>query len=116
LHRFQQTAHVGAEAFLETLSTQHLSHQSLPDVLINSGLLNEPQARRIWAEMLDCAPADSSEFKMNRELYSEVGPAFWWFHRLAPVSWETIAAAALPHPLVMHWLAHKMGAPKPCGR
>jgi hypothetical protein len=110
LHRFQQTAHVDVEAFLETLSTQHRSRQSLPDVMINSGLLNEPQARRLWAEMLACAPADSSEFTLHEELYSEVGPAFWWFHRLVPLTWETIAAAAPPHPLMLHWLACRMGA------
>jgi hypothetical protein len=110
LHRFQQSAHIPSEVFLETLSTQHLSHQSLPDVMISSGLLKEPQARRIWAEMLDCAAVDSSEFKVNQDLYSEVGPAFWWFHRLVPLNWDNIAAAAPPHPLVKHWLANKMGA------
>ena len=110
LQRFQQTAHIASDAFLETLSTQHRSRQSLPDVMISAGLLNEPQARRIWAEMLDCAPADSREFTVNRELYTEIGAAFWWFHRLVPMAWDIIAAAVSPHPLVIRWLAEKMGA------
>jgi adsorption protein B len=110
LERFREAAHQTPDAFLELLSRQHASRQSLPDVLVNRGLLTEPQARRLWAEVLECAPADSSEFQLDEELYRQIGPAFWWFHRLVPVTIEVVATAGPPHPQLAEWLARKVGA------
>jgi adsorption protein B len=110
LTRFHQAANASADAYLEALRSRHTSRQSLPDVLVDKGLMSEPQARRLWGECLDCFPCDSAEFALCAELYREIGPPFWWLHRMLPITWGTIATAAPLHPLLVEWLARKMGA------
>ncbi len=108
--RLHRVAIVENQTFLEALSSQHTTRRSLPDVLVDMGMVTEPQARRVWSEIVGCAPVDSKECSLNQELYLHFGPVFWWVHRLLPITWDIIATAVPPHPAMTDWLARKMGA------
>jgi adsorption protein B len=106
--RFQQAAAVEASVLLEALSSQHAAHRSLPDMMVDMGMLAESQARRIWAESLGCLPSELAGLTLNQELYRKVGPVFWWLHRMVPVGEHTICAGATPHPDMIEWLTTKI--------
>jgi bacteriophage N4 adsorption protein B len=106
---FRQAGNVEPHTFVEALSSHHASRRSLPDVMIDMGLLTEPHARQIWAEALNCPPAAPDELRLNLETYYTVGPSFWWMHRMVPVGPETIVTAAPPHPDLIAWLQQKIG-------
>jgi bacteriophage N4 adsorption protein B len=106
---FRQAGNVEPQAFVEALSSHHASRRSLPDVMIDMGLLTEPHARQIWAEALNCRPACADERPFNLETYYRVGPSFWWMHRMVPVGPDTVVTAAPPHPDLIAWLEEKIG-------
>jgi hypothetical protein len=110
VERFRQAARVEPKIFQEALSSQQATGQSLPDVLVASGVLAEAEARRIWAASLEYPPIDLKDFGLNQDLYFKVGPSFWWLHRMLPVTTVTVATAARAHPQMLEWLAGKMGA------
>jgi bacteriophage N4 adsorption protein B len=108
---FRRSTALGPLVFLEALSSQHANRHSLPDVMVDMGLLAEPEARRLWAASLGCPPATASKFELNRDLYLKAGPVFWWLHRMLPVQQGTVLTAARPHPQLIDWLAGLMGTP-----
>ena len=106
--RFQQTADVDAGVLLEALSSQYATHRTLPDMMVDMGMLGEAQARRVWAECLACPPAALAAPGLDRGLYDAVGPIFWWLHRMLPVDSGTICTGTSPHPTLAQWLAGKI--------
>lgn len=107
---FRQAGNVDPRVFVEALSSHHATRRSLPDVMIDMGLLSEPQARQIWAEALNCTPASIDELRLDQELFFRAGPSFWWLHRMIPVGSGTVATAGPPHPELIEWLGQKLGA------
>jgi bacteriophage N4 adsorption protein B len=110
LERFRQAARLQPANFLELLSNKHASTRSLPDVLIDSGALNEADARRLWAETIGCPPLDVREFPFNQEIYFRIGPSFWWLHRMLPITPISLATSAPPHPQLALWLSQQLRA------
>jgi len=108
--RFRQAARVEPKVFLDALSSQQATGQSLPDVLVAKGMLAEAEARRLWAATLELPALDLRDLGLNQELYFKVGPSFWWLHRMLPVTTATVACAAQAHQQMLEWLAGKMGA------
>lgn len=109
--RFRQAAGVETTAFLEMLGSQHLSRRSLPDVMIDRGMLSEPDARRLWAETLGLPAANLADLTLNQERYFRVGPSFWWLHRMMPINGERIATAIPVHRQLTEWMVTKLGSP-----
>ena len=107
--QFKQFAGVNVSALRDAIHRQHESHQSLPDVMVDMGLLHEPVARWIWAESLGIPPCELLETQLNQELYLKVGPSFWWLHRMLPILGGPVATAAPPHGQLTAWLESKMG-------
>jgi len=105
--RFQRAAGVDANVLLEALSSQFATRPSLPDMMADMGMLTETQARRVWAECLGCLPFESAEPALNHELYLNVGPVFWWLHRMLPLEPLAIWTATRPHPEMAEWLRAK---------
>jgi bacteriophage N4 adsorption protein B len=103
--RFQQAAGVESGVLLEALSSQYATHRSLPDMMVDMGMLSDAQARRVWAESLDCLPSEGEELSLNQELYHDIGSVFWWLHRMLPVGPRVICTGATPHPEAIDWLA-----------
>jgi adsorption protein B len=110
LDRFRQAARLEPAAFLDLLSTQHAARHSLPDVLADTGVLPEAEARRLWAETIGCPPLDTREFLFNQDLYFRIGPTFWWLHRMLPITQITVATSAPPHPQLALWLSTKLAS------
>ncbi len=107
--RFRQAADADGQFFLEALGSQHARRQSLPDVMVDLGMLSAPDARRLWAETLDLPPSELPELTLNQERYFRVGPSFWWLHRMLPVNGERIVVAAPLHGRMMTWFTDKLG-------
>src|SRR5207245_10010219 len=59
--RFRQAANLDQAAFLEVISDEARTGQSLPDVLVAKRLLSAAGARKLWAEAIGCAPFDGAE-------------------------------------------------------
>src|SRR5205823_11717361 len=72
--QFQQAAGVESSVLLEALSSQYATHRSLPDMMVDMGMLSEDRARRVWADSLGCRPAGRAELTLNQELYRDAGP------------------------------------------
>jgi hypothetical protein len=106
--QFQQAARLETSDFLETLINQFAVRRSLPDVLIDRGLMDEAAARRLWAETLGCPPWDTKEFTLDRESYRKFGPSYWWLHRMLPAGNHKVLTAAVPHPQTAAWLSAKL--------
>jgi adsorption protein B len=107
---FRQAAGVDPRAFLEALSSQHATRRSLPEVMIDMGLLAEPAARQLWANALNCPAARLDTLQLNQEFYFRIGPSFWWLHRMLPLAGNVIATAGPPHPDLAAWLEEKLRA------
>ena len=103
--RFQQAAAVDASILLEALSSQYATHRSLPDMLVDMGMLTETEARIVWAETLGCLPSKPGGLTLNEGLYRKVGPIFWWLHRMLPTAERAVCTGATPHPDLVEWLA-----------
>jgi adsorption protein B len=108
IRQFQQAAKLGTPEFLDTLINQSAVRRSLPDVLVDRGLMNEVPARRLWAETLGCPPWDTKEFTLDRESYRKFGPSYWWLHRMLPAGNNKVLTAAVPHPQTVAWLSAKL--------
>ena len=106
---FRRSTALGPLVFLEALSSQHANRHSLPDVMVDMGLIGEPEARRLWAANLGCPPSGLFRIQLNRDLYLKAGPVFWWLHRMLPVQEDTVLTAARPHPQLIDWLGELMG-------
>jgi hypothetical protein len=106
--RFRQAAGVETPVFLEMLSSRHVSRQSLPDVMIDRGMLSEPDARRLWAETLGLPAANLADVTLNQERYFRAGPSFWWLHRMMPLNGERIATAIPIHAQLAEWMMTKL--------
>lgn len=110
LERFRQATRLQQAAFLEAISSKYPARLSLPDVLADSGVLREADARRLWAETIGCPPLDVREFTFNQDLYFRIGPTFWWLHRMLPITEVSLAVATPPHPQLAVWLSEKLRA------
>jgi len=106
--RLLHSANVAVPDSLEILVNQHATLRSLPDVLLDRGLLEEARARELWAEGLHCASWDLKGFALDQSAYQAAGPAFWWLHRMLPAGGGKIVTAAMPHPDAVTWLAGKL--------
>jgi adsorption protein B len=107
--KFRRSGSLDAVVFLDALSSQQAGRHSLPDVVVDMALLSEGEARRAWAEVLECPPSTFSQLTIDQEPYFRAGPFFWWIHRMLPVQNKKIAIAARCHPRMASWLAEKMG-------
>jgi bacteriophage N4 adsorption protein B len=107
---FRAATRMEPQTFLATVSEHYAARQSLADTLGNAGVLAESEARRLWAETIGYPPLDVRSFSPFQKLYFEVGPTFWWIHRLYPISALSIATGQPVHPALKEWLANKMGA------
>lgn len=107
--RFQQAAGVESGVLLEALSSQYATHRTLPDMMVDMGMMDADRAARIWAECLGCPPSLPGDLPLDRALYDRLGPVFWWLHRMLPAGPRTIRAGASPHPDLVEWVAGKTG-------
>jgi len=107
--KFRRSGSPDAVVFLDALSSQQAGRNSLPDVIVDMAMLNETEARTIWADILDCPACRFPQLNLDQETYYQVGPFFWWLHRLLPVQNGKIASAALRHPQMEEWLRNKLG-------
>ncbi len=106
---FRAAACMDSLTLIETLSRAHWAGQSLPDLLVNSGQMPAPDARRLWADAIGFPPLDIRTFSPHQETYFKVGPSFWWLHKMLPLSAISVATAHRPHPLMVEWITAKMG-------
>ena len=106
---FQKAAKIEPPVFLEALINQHATRRSLPDVLVDRGLLNEDTARKLWADTLGCGSWDTKEFNLDREAYRKFGAGFWWLHRMLPATGGKVLVASAPHAHTVSWLTAKLG-------
>jgi len=109
LGRFQQAAGAAAPVFLEALINASATRRSLPDTLVDRGLIDEAAARKLWAEVFGCAGWDTRQFTLDDEAYRKFGPGFWWLHRLLPAGNGNIIAGAMPHSRAVSWIGAKLG-------
>ncbi len=109
LAEFKQSAALDSAPFLEVLGRQHATGRSLPDVIIEMGLVSAPQARRLWAQTLGCPESELEGRELDRQAYDKIGPAFWWLHRMLPLRDGKIVTATVPHPAALRWLAEQLG-------
>jgi hypothetical protein len=108
-NRFKEAANAMPAAFLEAATNQELTSQSLPDVLVAKGLIDPDQARKLWAECIECAPFEGAELSVHPDVFQKLGACFWWLHRMLPADGELVVTASTPHPEVREWLASKTG-------
>lgn len=108
IERFRQAAGVEMSVLLDLISSRHVTRQSLPDVMIDGGMLSEPQARQLWAETIGLPVANLSDLTLNQERYFKAGPSFWWLHRMMPINGARIATAVPLHPQLTDWMATKL--------
>ena len=112
LGNFQQATNAAAPGFLEALINAHSTRRSLPDVLVDRGLLEEHAARKLWADVVGCPSWDTKEFTLDRDAYRKFGAGFWWLHRILPAGGGKILTAAVPNQQTVNWLSVKLsGAP-----
>ena len=107
--KFRGAGTLDAVVFLDALSSQQAGRHSLADVVVDMGLMSEGEARRVWAEVLGCPPCNFTPLHLSQEPYYQLGPFFWWLHRLLPVQNRKIVCAAPPHPQMVQWLAAGVG-------
>lgn len=107
---FRQAGNVDPAMFVEALSSHHATRRSLPDVMVDMGLLAESRARQIWAEALNYPPPGRDALHLDQQAYFRMGPSFWWLHRMIPVGRDTVATATPPHPDLIALLEQKLGA------
>jgi adsorption protein B len=110
LEKFQQAAGATDRFFLDAQIAAHRARQSLPDTMVDLGMLSEPEARRLWAEVVGFAPSSPAEASLDQQRYFHFGPIFWWLHRLLPLAADTVLSAAPPHRELMrlapgNWLS-----------
>ncbi len=109
LAEIKQSAALDAGTFLEVLGRQHATGRSLPDVIIEMGLVSAPEARRVWAQTLGCPESELEGRELDQQAYDKIGSAFWWLHRMLPVRDGKIVTATVPHPAALRWLAEQLG-------
>ena len=97
LKALQEAAGATDALFLEAQVIAHRTGRSLPDTMVDLGMLSEPEARRVWAKLLSVPAADTLNATLNQDFYFRFGPVFWWLHRLVPLSTGIVLAAAPPH-------------------
>ena len=108
--RFQKSSGATDEIFMEVLIAQHTTRRSLPDVLMDRGMMDTAVARKLWAESLGCLAWETKEFSLDRAAYDKLGAAFWWLHRLLPAAGGKVLSAAPVHPQVVNHLNSQLGA------
>jgi hypothetical protein len=69
----------------------------------------ENEARRVWADCLECPPLNLRDFGLHQETYERAGRFFWWLHRMLPITNVTVAASVPIHPQSRAFLAETMG-------
>ncbi len=107
--RFRQAAKMDQAAFLEAISDEARTGQSLPDVLVDKALIDAGDARKLWAECLDCSPFEMAEWKVEPDVFDQAGRCFWWLHRMLPARGGLVVTAFAPHPEVQQWLSSRTG-------
>ena len=107
--RFRQAANLDQAAFLEVMSDEARTGQSLPDVLVDKGLFSADEARKLWAETIGCAPFDATEVTIHRPWFEKLGACFWWLHRMLPACEDVVVTSQPPHPELQQWLSEKIG-------
>lgn len=109
-NRFQQALGDGADNKLqEALINAHVTRRSLPDVLVDRGMIDEAAARKLWAETLGHRMLEAREFSLDRSAYETMGKGFWWLHRLLPGRGGSIVTAAAAHPKAVSIIGSKLG-------
>lgn len=109
--RFKEAARIDSSAFLAAMTEQQLTGQSLPEILVDKGLLPLAEARRLWSECLGCPAFEGAELNVDAESFHQFGPVFWWLHRMLPMEPGRVVTAFPPHPEAGRLLSKKTGLP-----
>jgi hypothetical protein len=114
--RLKQSGTAEPAALLGASIDQEVSGRSLFDILVDRGVLETGEARRLWAECLGCPPFEGSELNLNLAFFQRVGPAFWWLHRMLPAVSDIIVTGSPLHPEIQQWLEEKNSGNQPTFR
>jgi len=109
LGHFQQATNAAAPVFLDALINAHATRRSLPDTLVDRGLLDEAAARKLWADVLGCVAGDTKEFALDREAYRKLDAGFWWLPPAVAGGSRKYSHRRVPHEQTVGAIAAKLG-------
>lgn len=111
LKRLRDACGLSDLEFLEVVREHQATLLGCEDILVNRGLMEEVEARKLLADHLRLSPSTIDQPVLDFELFYAAGPAFWWLHRMLPVTDKTILTCVPPHPDLIEWLTPKVGSP-----
>lgn len=96
------------DRFFDALHLQHLTRQSLADVLVDMGVVKQDEGRRLWSESIGCPPVSVTHVESDHDAMQQLGDVLCWLHRLVPLQGGQIAIASTVHPGLVQWIAYTL--------